>query len=189
MSAGAPPDEHHLHARLLAHDVAAIAEVYDRFAATVFGAALRVTNDRHAAEDVTQDVLLGLWRCPERFHPDRGGMRPWLAAIAHNRGVDWIRRERAARGRDLAHIDPALAEPVPDVAGDVQAQMTAERIQAAVAALPGCEQRAIRMAFFGGRSYRQVAADLNVPEGTIKSRIRSGLHRLSTTMYAEQLVT
>jgi RNA polymerase sigma factor (sigma-70 family) len=189
MVATATSGEVRLRQRLLAHDIAALDEVYDQFAPCVFAVALRVTSDRHAAEDVTQEVLLDLWRRPERFHPERGALRPWLASIAHNRSVDWIRHERAARGRDSANLGRGLAGAVPDVDGDVQAWMAAERLGQALSALPDCEQLAIRMAFFSSRTYRQVAAELDVPEGTIKSRIRSGLRHLSVSMYAERLVS
>jgi len=181
--------EHLIHQRLLAHDVAALAEVYDQLAPIVFGVALRVTNDQHAAEDVTQDVVLDLWRRPERFDPERGALRPWLATVAHNRSVDWIRRELAARGRDRRDLRIVLARAVPDVDDDIQAWMTAERVRLAVSALPEPEQTPIRLAYFNGRTYRQVAADLDVSEGTIKSRIRSGLRHLSLSMYSEHQVS
>jgi RNA polymerase sigma factor (sigma-70 family) len=176
--------ERRLHQRLLSRDVAALADAYDQFGAVVFGVALRVTTDRQAAEDVTQETLLDLWRRPERFDPDRGALRPWLATIAHNRSVDWIRREQAARCRERRNRE-LLLENVPDIGDDVQAVMTAERVRVALAELPENERRPIQLAYFAGRTYRQVADELDVPEGTIKSRIRSGLRRLSQTMYGE----
>ena len=179
--------ERSLHERMMARDISALAEVYGRFAPGVCAVALRVTTDRHAAEDVTQDTLLDLWRRPERFDPDRGGLRPWLATVAHNRSVDWIRREQAARGRDRRDLEFAR-QPVPDVCDEVQAVMTAERVRGALSALPEPERTPIRLAYFGGRSYRQVAEELDMPEGTVKSRIRSGLRRMSQTMYGEQVI-
>jgi RNA polymerase sigma factor (sigma-70 family) len=184
---GRPIEDARLYARPLSRDVAALAETYDQFAPTVFGVALRVTNDRRAAQDVTQDVLLHLWRRPERFDSGRGGLRPWPATIAHNRSVDWMRRDEAARGRDQCDLAMILAGEVPDV--DVHAWMTAQRVRMALSSLPECEHTAIRLAYFDGLTYRQMAAELDVPEGTIKSRIRSGLRRLSLSMYAEHLVS
>jgi len=77
---------------------------------------------------------------------------------------------------------------VPDADCDVQARMTAERVRAAVAALPEAERTPIELAYFSGRTYRQVAIDLAAPEGTIRSRIRSGLRHLALTMYGEASV-
>jgi RNA polymerase sigma-70 factor (ECF subfamily) len=179
--------ERMLHQRLMARDISALAEAYGQFASGVCAVALRVTADRHAAEDVTQETLLDLWRRPERYHPERGGLRTWLATVAHNRSVDWIRREQAARGRDRRNLDANL-DAVPDVSEDVQAVMTAERVRLALSSLPEPERTPIRLAYFGGRSYRQVAEELDVPEGTVKSRIRSGLRKMSQTMHSEQVI-
>ena len=119
-------EEGRLHRRLLARDINSMAQIYDQFAPGVFAVALRVTTDRQAAEDVTQETLLDLWRRPERFDPVRGCLRPWLATIAHNRSIDWIRHERAARARDLGNL-ASLQEQVPDIGEGVDTVMTAER--------------------------------------------------------------
>jgi RNA polymerase sigma-70 factor (ECF subfamily) len=179
--------ERELHRRLVAQDMNAFAALCDSFSTAIFGVARRVTGDHYAAEDITQDTLLGLWARPERYDPDRGGLRPWLATLAHNRGVDWIRRERASRDRDGRSA--ALEEIVPDIAHSVEAQLTAERLRRGLAHLPWQERQAIELAYFFDKSYRQVAEHLDVPEGTIKSRIRSGLHRLSETLYQEAMTT
>jgi RNA polymerase sigma factor (sigma-70 family) len=179
-------EEGRLHRRLLARDVTSMAQIYDEFAPGVFAVALRVTTDRQAAEDVTQDTLLDLWRRPERFDPVRGCLRPWLATIAHNRSIDWIRHERAARARDLRNL-ALLHEHVPDIGEGVDTVMTAERVRVALSMLPERERTPIRLAFYGDRSYQQVAEVLQIAEGTIKARIRSGLRHLSLTMNAERL--
>lgn len=121
---------------------------------------------------------------PERFDPDRGELRPWLATLTHNRSGDWLRHELATRRRDQRDLREASTPPV-DVDERVQVSMTAQRIRLAVAALPQSQGVPIGLAYLVGRSYRQVAQDLGLPEGTIKSRIRKGLRRLSVIMATE----
>jgi len=164
----------------------ALAELYDQFGSVVFGVAVRVTTDRHAAEDITQAVLLDLWRRPERFDPKWGPLRPWLATVAHHRGVDWMRRQQAVRRRDLDEGRARLVEPAPDIGETVEAVLMAERVRLAVAALPEEERVPIRLAYLGDRTYRQVAEDLNIPEVTIKSRIRAGLLRMAKALHSGQ---
>ena len=178
-------EDRRLHERMVVGDLEALAELYDQYGSVVFGVALRVTTDRHAAEDITQAVFLDLWRCPERFDPKRGPLRPWLATVAHHRGVDWMRREQAARRRDLDDGRGRLLEAMPDIGETVEAVLMAERVREAVAALPEEERVPIRLAYFGDRTYRQVAVDLDIPEGTIKSRIRSGLWRMAKALHSE----
>jgi RNA polymerase sigma factor (sigma-70 family) len=176
--------ERALYERLVARDVVALAGVYDQFSPVVFGVALRVTGDRAAAEDVTQGVFLELWRRPERFDPERGCLRPWLAALAHHRGVDWVRREEASRRRERREAQLGL-DGAPGIDETVEAILTAEHVRLALAALPEQQRTPIRLAYFEGRTYRQVAEELAVPEGTIKSRIQSGLRHMASTMHSE----
>jgi RNA polymerase sigma-70 factor (ECF subfamily) len=171
-----------LHQRLMAHDGPALAELYDQFSPTVFGVALRVTSDRSAAEDVTQLVFLDMWRQPERFDPERGSLRPWLATVAHHRSIDWLRQQQATRLRDEANTE--MVAP-PDIEEAVEAVLIAERVRAALSKLPEHERTPIRLAYFSSRTYREVAGDLEVPEGTVKSRIRSGLRHMAISLHAE----
>jgi RNA polymerase sigma factor (sigma-70 family) len=167
--------------RLIASEPDALAEVYDQYASFVFGLARRVIGEPRGAEDVTQEVFVALWERPEIFDPARGSLRTWLATLAHRRAVDYVRREEARRRR--SQRDAARrATPVPDVEELATAILTAEQVRAALDALPGEQREAIELAYFGGRTYRQVAVELGIPEGTAKSRLRLGLRRIATAL-------
>lgn len=172
--------ERSLRDRLIAGDESAVADLYDQFSSFVFGLARRVTGDRTAAEDVTQDVFITCWERPDAFDPDRGRLRTFLGTLAHRRSVDWVRREEARRRRTAR--DAALVVRVPDVEEMVSALATAERVRAEVERLPLEQAEAIRLAYFGGKTYRQVAIELGIPEGTAKSRLRLGLRRIAAAL-------
>jgi RNA polymerase sigma-70 factor (ECF subfamily) len=176
--------ERQLHRHLVDGERPAFADLYDQFAGVVFGVAMRVTGNHQAAEDVSQAVFFEVWQHPGRFDPTRGSWRAWLATLAHHGGVDWVRREEAGRRRDEAQSDPNL-EDVPDIGEALESVLTAERVRLALTQLPDDERTPIRLAYFGGRTYRQVARDLALPEGTVKSRVRSGLHRMAEALHSE----
>jgi len=168
--------------RLVAGEESALAELYDRFAPLVHGLALRVTGNPAGAQDVTQEVFIQVWEHPSRFDPKRANLRSWLGVIAHRRAVDWVRREVAHR-RVAASVadqaDPARAAPPPGPAETVLAAETCAQVRLAVEELPEPQRAAIRLAYFEGQTYRQVAAALGIPEGTAKSRVRRGLAALA----------
>jgi len=169
--------------RLVARDPSALSDLYDQFGSYVFGLAARVIGDRHAAEDVTQEVFLSLWERPEAFEPSRGRLRTFLGTLAHRRAVDVVRREEARRRR--AARDAATTTPIPDVGELAMAIVTAEQVRAEVSRLPSEQRAAIELAYFGGRTYRQVAEELGIPEGTAKSRMRLGLGRIAQALEAQ----
>jgi RNA polymerase sigma-70 factor (ECF subfamily) len=154
----------------------ALAEIYRRHSAAVFGLAKRLIYDAVLAEEVTQEVFVRLWREPERFDPTRGSLRTFLLSVTHGRAIDILRSETSRRARE--ERSRSVAEAGYDLEQEVFDLTTAERVRKAVAKLPGGERKAIELAYFGGHSYREVAAMENEPEGTIKSRIRSGLRRM-----------
>jgi len=155
----------------------ALEEIYARHGGSVFALSSRIVNDRARAEDVTQEVFLKLWQQPDRFDPDRGSLRSYLLALTHGRSVDVVRSESARKRRedaDTARIDlviDGLEREVVDLA-------IAEQVKQALEALPQAERDPIELAYFGGHTYREAAVLLNQPEGTIKTRIRTGLRRL-----------
>jgi RNA polymerase sigma-70 factor (ECF subfamily) len=169
--------------RLVARDQTALSDLYDQFGSYVFGLAARVIGDRHAAEDVTQEVFLSLWERPEAFEPARGRLRTFLGTLAHRRAVDVVRREEARRRR--AAREAATTMPIPDVGELAMAIVTAEQVRAEVNRLPADQRAAIELAYFGGRTYRQVAEELGIPEGTAKSRMRLGLGRIAQALEAQ----
>lgn len=180
---GGPMDEA-LVAALGAGDHDALAELYRRYGGAVWGVARRVCNDRTLAEDVTQTVFVDLWRRPQRFDPSRGGLRPWLMAQAHARAVDAVRSEAARRRRHEreSHYAPP---PSPDVEAEAHVASLSRDVRRAVDQLAADERAAIVLAYFGGHSYRETAALLGAPEGTIKSRIRRGLAGLRQVLDAQ----
>jgi len=155
----------------------ALAEAYRRHAGAVFGLAQRVVNDRTLAEEVVQEVFLRLWDTPDRFDPDRGSLRSYLLAQCHGRAVDLVRSEQSRRNREEKE-HRQRAEAGYDLEHEVWDLAVAEHVRDALRELPDDERRAIELAYFGGHTYREVADLLDQPEGTVKSRIRSGLRRL-----------
>ena len=160
----------------------ALAEIYRRHAGAVFGLAKRLIFDAVLAEEVTQEVFVRLWREPERYDPTRGSLRTFLLSVTHGRAIDILRSEMSRRARE--ERSRAVAEAGYDLEQEVFDLTTAERVREAVAKLPGVERKAIELAYFGGHSYREVAVIENEPEGTIKSRIRSGLRRMGRELDA-----
>lgn len=155
----------------------ALAEAYRRHAGAVFGLARRLLRDQPRAEEVVQEVFLRLWNDPNRFDPDRGTLRSYLLAQCHGRSVDLIRSDTSRRNREEREAK-ITAEEGYDVAHEVLDLAVAGHVRDALDRLPEGERQAIELAYFGGRTYREVAVQLGEAEGTVKSRIRSGLKRL-----------
>jgi len=164
----------------------ALEEVYARHGAAVYALARRVLGDSERAEDVVQEVFLRLWTSPERFDPVRGALRSFLNREAHSRAIERLRTEAARSRREERH-DRERVEPAYDVEAEVLTSIRTESMKAALAELSEGERTAIILAYFGGRTYREVAATLEQPEGTIKSRIRIGLGKLADRLDAQEL--
>jgi RNA polymerase sigma-70 factor, ECF subfamily len=165
----------------------ALAEAYRRHAGAVFALARRVLADATLAEEVVQEVFVRLWDAPDRFDPDRGSLRSFLLANCHGRSVDLVRSERSRRAREERE-HRARAEAGYDIEHEVEDLVVADEVKVALAALPPEERRAIELAYFGGHTYREVAALLAAPEGTVKSRIRAGLRRMQRSLSESGIV-
>jgi RNA polymerase sigma-70 factor, ECF subfamily len=174
-------DDAALAAAIVDRDERALAEVYRRHGPNCFALARRVLVDRTLAEEVVQEIFVRLWNQPERYEPARGSLRAFLVAQAHGRSVDLLRAETARRRREEREARER-AEPTLDLEREIVALSEGATVRGALAALPDAERVAIELAYFGGHTYREVAALLEQPEGTVKSRIRAGMLRLRTAL-------
>lgn len=181
-----------LMARLARQDIEAFESLYNRYGTLVFSTALRVLGDPDAAEDVTQEVFLRIWRHPDRYAPQRGHFVPWILSVARNGAVDAVR----SRGRRRRHEIDA-EEPERDLPSDggrddpaLMAELVDERqkVRRALACLPADQRRAISMAYFGGYTQQEIADLLREPLGTIKTRIRLGMQKLRLLLVPEEQV-
>lgn len=159
----------------------ALAEAYRRHGGAIFALARRVLGSHNLAEEVVQEVFVRLWYETERFDPERGSLRSYLLAQTHGRAVDLLRSETARRQREQNQALQVPSEPY-HLESEVEALTVAEHVRDALQSLPEPERRAIEMAYFGGRTYREVAKFLGEPEGTVKSRIRAGLRRVRAAL-------
>ena len=165
------------------YDQAALAEAYRRHAGAVFGLARRLLVEPALAEEIVQEVFLRLWHDPARYDPERGTMRSYLLTQTHGRSVDLLRADVSRRNREERDAR-RTAEAGADIEREVWDLTTAQHVRDSLATLPPDERTAIELAYWGGYTYREVAARLDQPEGTIKSRIRAGLSRLRQDLLA-----
>ena len=175
-----PDDELDVEAVLAAvagGDLDAFGRLYDALAVLVFGVARRVVRDPSRAEEVTQEVFTEVWRQATRFDPARGSVRTWVLTIAHRRAVDAVRSSQASRAREE---QVARREPL-EVAGPEEAVVTAaehEDVRRCLDSLTPLQSQAVRLAYYQGFTYPQVAEMLGRPLPTVKTRMRDGLIRL-----------
>jgi RNA polymerase sigma-70 factor (ECF subfamily) len=176
------PTDAVLIARVAKGDRIAFEELHRRYARAVFGLALRRIRDRQRAEDATQEAFASLWRSANRYDPARGAGAPWLFVVARNAVTDVLRRTPEAAVDQ--HAEQAGTDPGPDQRAE--AAFEAWQVHRAVATLPETERRLIELAYWGGLSHSEIAAYVDLPLGTVKTRIRAGLRRLATSL-AEEL--
>jgi len=159
-------------------DQPAFAALYDRVTSQVLGVALRVLRDRALAEEVSQEVLVEVWRKADRFDPARGTASGWITTLAHRRAVDRVRSEQASRDRDDRASRRDRGRAFDEVADEVEVRLEHWQVREALTTLSDRQREAIELAYFAGHTYRDVARVLGIPEGTAKSRLRDGLMRL-----------
>jgi RNA polymerase sigma-70 factor (ECF subfamily) len=169
MSMTTPIDDSATMRRVVQGDQTALMALYDAYGRLVFSIALRIMGDSALAEEVTQDAFLKAWQQAAKWTPERGALKSWLMAIAHNAALDALRRERR---QPLQSLDEDDRDEVAAELGDWQdAALTGALLER----LPSEQRQLVELAFYGGLSHSQIAARLSMPLGTVKTRLRTAL--------------
>ncbi len=184
--AGEPGNADALLAAVARGQADAFAELYDLVSPTVVGVARRVVRDPDQAEEVAQEVMLEVWRLAPTYDASKGSCRTWIATIAHRRAVDRVRSEQAERDRRVRDAERHGAGDPDPVAGTVANEAERAEVVAALDQLTDLQRQTIELAYYGGYTYAQVAEILELPLGTVKTRIRDGMIRLRDTLEMTQ---
>ena len=182
----APPSEQDWAAlvqSIAAGDQMALHALYERANRIVFTLVLRITANRETAEELTVDVFHDVWRAASRYDPADGMVLGWIMNQARSRAIDRLRfetRKKRTKGAEA----PPQAEAAADPHDVLELRQQAESLRAALSALTPNERQAIETTFFAGLTHAEAAARLDLPLGTIKTRIRSGLHKLRDALAA-----
>ncbi|MDX6604616.1 MAG: hypothetical protein QOF23_1125 [Solirubrobacterales bacterium] len=167
-------------------DPEAFEVLYDRHGGVAYSLAYRIVGDKAAAEDVTQEAFISIWRSGARFDRARGSVRSWMLSIVRNRAIDAL-RSRAGKAPKLTFDDDAVLEQRP--AGELTEEEamrreTASELRGALGELPRDQSKVIELAYFGGFSQSEISRMLGVPLGTVKGRMRLGLEKIRGEMAA-----
>ncbi len=163
-------------------DQAAFAEFYQLTSRRVFGMARRVLIDPELSEDTTQEVFLQVWQNAAKFDPQAGSPLSWLMTISHRRAVDKVRSTQSSTDREAKYGASTQDIDHDSVSDEVGSRLEAEAVVRCLETLTETQQESVRLAYYGGLTYREVAERLNAAVPTIKSRIRDGLIRLKTCL-------
>lgn len=159
--------------------------LYDRHAHLVYSICLRVLGEPSSAEDTAQEVFLGLWRRRIGFDPGRGSFRAWIAAVARNRSIDSLRARRGRIGGETELVtDLPDGSPRNDPWYQVAHNLDRDTVHEAMATLPPTQRQVIELGYWGGLTHAQISDRLQLPLGTVKTRMRLGLEKLSSFLEA-----
>jgi RNA polymerase sigma-70 factor, ECF subfamily len=158
--------------------------LYDRHGGAAYSLAHRIVGDPEAAEDVTQEAFLSIWRSGARFDPARGSVRSWALGVVRNRSIDALRRQ-AGKAPKLDYDDDAViaAQPAGELTdSEAIRRETARRVRGAMRELPQEQSEVIGLAYFGGFTHSEIARMLSMPLGTVKGRMRLGLEKIRLSL-------
>jgi RNA polymerase sigma-70 factor (ECF subfamily) len=165
-------------------DHGAFAELYDLTVRRIHGVVLRVLRSPEHAEEVTQEVYVEVWQQSARYTPAKGSVLAWIATMAHRRAVDRVRSVSSEVTRDHKYAYESVDPEVDRVWDRVAQNHDVDRVRAAMQALTPIQREALTLAYFDGLTQSQIAEQLDLPLGTVKTRIRDALKKLAETLGA-----
>lgn len=174
-------DDLELHHSLSAGDRGAFDALYRRYSSLAYGLAYRITAQQVLAQDVVHEAFMALWRAPEAFDPARGAFRTFFLSLVHHRAVDTVRREERIRARQerASNLEPLAVEDPAEGVVDA-ADMAGRRVEvrAALDTLPPEQRQVLEMAYYAGKTQVQIAEEIGVPLGTVKTRTMAAMRKL-----------
>jgi RNA polymerase sigma-70 factor, ECF subfamily len=167
-------------ARIAKGEEPALAQLYDETSRLVYGLVLRIVREPSTAEEVTLEVYMQVWRTAVNYNTERGSVTAWLAMAARSRALDWIRSKQARLYREGQTIDdlPEMVDIQSNPEENLAQSQRAVVVRQAMASLPMEQRIALDMGFYSGLTHSEIAERLNLPLGTVKSRIRMGMNKL-----------
>lgn len=183
------PADEVLVSRVCEGDTAALEALYSRYARVVYSFAVRIVGDGATAEEILQEAFVRTWRQAETYRTVRGTFASWLLSITHNLAIDELRRRQRrpqrVDGTDVHEVMNGLVDDAANVEEAAEAALLRERVGKALATLPEAQRIAIELAFYQSMSQREIAAHLDEPLGTIKTRLRLGMQKLKDALADE----
>ena len=165
-----------------AGDAEAFAALYDRHGRAAYSLAHRMMGEHQAAEDLTQDAFLKVWRSAGGYRPERGSVRTWVLSIVHNRGIDQL-RSMASRRRTQDRVERSSPRSQPSEAfAEAWRKRQREQVREALGTLPAEQQKILELAYFSGYTQAEIACMLGIPLGTVKGRVRLGLKKVGESL-------
>lgn len=171
--------------QIVNREAEALSVLYDRYGRLLFSVAYHLVGDHNLAEEITLDVFRRVWEKADSYRAERASVRTWLTSMARNRAIDMLRRasvrpEHTSISWAELNFEPHTGERSPETA--VSQQMQSQKVHAALAELPQEQQDVLTLAYFHGYSHSQIANQLDLPIGTVKTRIRLGMQKLRHTL-------
>ena len=177
-AAQVPPDAGALLQQVARGDEESFERLYDLVATPVFGLVRRIVRDPAQSEEVTQEVMLELWRTAARYSAERGSGMTWVMTLAHRRAVDRVRSAQSATDREDKAYRRETTRPFDEVAEQVSTRLEHEQVRRCLTSLTDLQRESVELAYYRGLTYREVSDLLDTPLGTIKTRLRDGLIRM-----------